>query len=132
MGLFLGKVPQCGDLTMSGHTIYLWVLALFFMETVSKVLKGFVLVLLKLVVVVLLLVVLLTIVLIRNHYTIDVVLATVFTNAFWLLYIGFDHLSRMSNKEFVQSIIGRIFRSIEEVPIELECVVPEDDTHSVL
>jgi hypothetical protein len=109
MGLFLNEVPQCGDLTMSGHTVYLWVLALFCMETISGVFGGCLVFLIKLVIVVLLFLVTVTIVLIRNHYTIDVVLAMVFTPLFWMLYTGMQYLTSMDWKPFKTSLIGKIF-----------------------
>jgi hypothetical protein len=113
MGLFLNEVPQCGDLTMSGHTIYLWVLALFCMETISGVFGGCVVFLIKLVIVVLLLLVAMTIILIRNHYTIDVVLSTVFTPLFWMLYTGMQYLTHMDWKPFKTSLIGKVFTWID-------------------
>jgi hypothetical protein len=100
--------------------------ALFGLETFSKARSGFWAVLVKLIVVIPLLFVLASIVAIRNHYTIDVVLATVFTNALWLIYTGFDHLSRMGNRQFVDSLIGRIFRRIEDVPIGVQFAAAED------
>jgi hypothetical protein len=109
LGLFLDTVPQCGDLTMSGHTIYLWVLALFCLETLSKVFSGCVIKLIKLVVVATLLMMTTTIVLIRNHYTIDILLGTVFTNLLWMLHTGMEHLVMIKWKGFLDSTIGSVF-----------------------
>lgn len=86
VGLFLGSMPQCGDLAMSGHTIYLWVLTLYITDAFEKVFSGKILMLIKIVVYLLLIFVTITIILIRNHYTIDILLATVFCNILWSLY----------------------------------------------
>jgi hypothetical protein len=116
MGLFLGSVPQCGDLTMSGHTIYLWVLALFFLETMSRVTNNFLFFLIKLVIYLSLLFVTVTIVLIRNHYTIDIVLATTFVNMFWWWYGQCEDLVDMKWGPFVNTWFGKVFIWITEKP----------------
>jgi hypothetical protein len=117
LGLFLDTVPQCGDLTMSGHTIYLWVLALFCLETVSRVFSGPIVGLLKLVVAAMVLLMTATIILIRNHYTIDIVLGTVFTNLLWVLYSGMEHLAMIRQKEFAESAVGRAFMWVEGIAV---------------
>lgn len=122
MGFFLDRFPQCGDLTMSGHTIYLWIVALYFTETLQKTFKGLIVSLIKVVVYVLLTFVLITIVLIRNHYTIDVFLATIFTNMLWTMYSWSDHLLRMDHQPFVKSYVGRAFKWIENVYAEADAL----------
>lgn len=82
----LGPMPQCGDLTMSGHTIYLWVCGLFIMDTMSNLVSGWLLISIKFCIYTLLFIVSFTIILIRNHYSIDVVIAIVFTCFLWHFY----------------------------------------------
>jgi hypothetical protein len=133
MGLFLNEVPQCGDLTMSGHTVYLWVLALFCMEMISTIFGGCLMFFIKLVIVLLLFLVTITIVLIRNHYTIDVVLSTVFTPLFWMLYTGMQYLTDMDWKPFKTSFIGKIFVWIDADVAAIDVAESENgDSSSVL
>ncbi|OHT05425.1 hypothetical protein TRFO_26843 [Tritrichomonas foetus] len=114
LGLFLGSVPQCGDLTMSGHTIYLWVLALFLTDALDKIFTGRILILIKLIIYVLLLFVTLTIILIRNHYTIDILLATIFTNMLWTLYGWMANLSNFNHHDFTKTYAGKFIGYLEK------------------
>ena len=113
MGLFLGDLPQCGDLTMSGHTIYLWILAFYLLSALEKVLKDKLIILIKFVVYVLLSFVSATIIWIRNHYTIDIMLAIFFSNALWTLYGWMAELVHM--KTSLSKTLGwKIFQWLED------------------
>lgn len=113
VGLFLDRFPQCGDLTMSGHTIYIWVCALYFLDIMEKVFQGFVLMLMKAVIYTMVILVTVTIILIRNHYTIDIVMATVFTNMVWSGYTWCQYLLRMGYKPFLNTYAGRFVKWVE-------------------
>jgi len=114
IGLFVGEIPQCGDLTMSGHTIYLWVLGLFIIDSLTKFMSPKALVLAKIPLICVLLFVSCTIVFIRNHYAIDVVLAIVYVNMLWKLYsLGQVFLS-ISQEPFSSSRIGKILKWLEK------------------
>ena len=115
-GVFLDRIPQCGDLTMSGHTVYIWSFALYFLENMERILSRSLFLLLKTVIYLMIGIAIITIVLIRNHYTIDIVLATVFTNLVWTGYTWAQHLVNMRYKPFCTSLPGRIFMWIELVP----------------
>ena len=115
LGLFLDRFPQCGDLTMSGHTVYIWVVALYFLENMERVLKGYTLFLMKAVIYLMVLLATLTIILIRNHYTIDIVLATAFTNIMWMAYSWAQHMVNMAYKPFCSTCLGRFLKWIEFV-----------------
>ena len=115
MGLFLGNMPQCGDLTMSGHTIYLWVLALFILDILNVAFQNnpCILIMIKIAIYLLLFLVCAAIVLIRNHYTIDVVLAIVFVNILWQIYSWLQNLVRDGTEEFKSSIYSKIMLWLE-------------------
>lgn len=114
MGLFLGNIPQCGDLTMSGHTIYLWSLLLYIIDTLNSIFIGEEIFFCKIVAYILLFLALLTIILIRNHYTIDVLLATVFVNIIWMLYSLMATLTHINNHSFKKTINGKIIEWFEQ------------------
>jgi hypothetical protein len=118
LGLFLNEVPQCGDLTMSGHTVYLWVLALFCLETLSRVFSGWTITLIRFALALTVSAMVATIVLIRNHYTIDILIGTVFTILFWVLYTGLEHLAKIQSRKFVDSPIGALFLWIEAPAVD--------------
>ncbi|OHS98376.1 hypothetical protein TRFO_08975 [Tritrichomonas foetus] len=119
LGLFLGSVPQCGDLTMSGHTIYLWVLALYLTDALNKIFQGKILMMIKCVIYILLVFVTLTIIFIRNHYTIDILLASVFVNGIWTLYGWMSNLNQINHREFTKSLLGKFIRWLEKKPNEI-------------
>lgn len=114
LGLFLGNIPQCGDLAMSGHTIYLWVLALYVIDALDQIFIGKILVLIKSVIYFLLLFITTTIILIRNHYTIDILFATVFVNMIWQLYSWMAILIHINHYSFRKSLNGKIIEWFEQ------------------
>lgn len=113
LGLFLGSIPQCGDLAMSGHTIYLWVLALYIIDVLNIIFVGKILTMIKIVIYFLLIFVTITIILIRNHYTIDILFATVFVNLIWTLYSWMAILVRINHYSFKKSLHGKIIEWLE-------------------
>lgn len=114
LGLFLGNIPQCGDLAMSGHTIYLWVLALYIIDALNIIFSGKILALIKILMYFLLVFVTITIILIRNHYTIDILFATVFVNLTWTLYSWMAVLTRIKHYSFKKSLQGKIIEWFEK------------------
>lgn len=114
VGLFLGNIPQCGDLTMSGHTIYLWVLALFITDALNVIFSGKILMLMKILIYLILVLVTITIILIRNHYTIDILFATVFVNLIWTYYTWMAILIKIKHHAFRKSRLGEIMGWFEK------------------
>lgn len=118
-GVWYGDVPQCGDLTMSGHTIYNWTLTLFFLNTISNGLENYPLVVLciKIIFYTAITTVTTYIILIRNHYTIDIVLAVVYVILVWNIYgLGLIKL-KIENKSFLKTTFGR-FMNWAEKPLD--------------
>ncbi|KAH0789461.1 hypothetical protein GPJ56_006610 [Histomonas meleagridis] len=113
MGLFLNEVPQCGDLTMSGHTVYIWALIRYLFEILDKIFCGKIYKTIKIVVYSTVCLVLVTIVMIRNHYTIDIILGSVFTNAIWELYSKLQ-IVRSFDHQFSSSFLGKFINWMEK------------------
>lgn len=114
-GLFLNRFPQCGDLTMSGHTVFLWSISLYFLETLEKVIPATAFKVLKVIVYGMVIGATLLIILIRNHYSIDIVMATMFTNLIWTGYTWCQYLLRMEYLPFANSKVGQFLAWIESV-----------------
>ena len=118
MGLFLNEVPQCGDLTMSGHTTYIWAITRYLFEILDKMFGGKMYKVIKFVTYSIICLVLVTIIMIRNHYTIDIILGTVFTNAIWDLYSKLQVLRTFDNlpNSFLTKFINWMEKDRDENP----------------
>ncbi|KAH0789307.1 hypothetical protein GPJ56_006758 [Histomonas meleagridis] len=114
MGLFLNEVPQCGDLTMSGHTTYLWVVTRYLFEILDKIFFGKMFNVIKFLVYTILSLVLITIIMIRNHYTIDIILGTVFTNIIWELYSKLQAIRTFECGDFENTFLGKFINWMEK------------------
>lgn len=115
-GIWLNAVPQCGDLAMSGHTIFIWLLTFVFLNTMKGALeeRPTILACIRIVFFTMLTIITAYIIFIRNHYTIDILLAVVYTVLVWYVYeLGVIKLA-VEPKQFVKTWFGRFMQWAEK------------------
>lgn len=118
LGFGLGSYPQCGDLTISGHTMFLWISFLNLKNTYKKALRRKMANLLSLIMFILVLVALIFIILLRHHYTIDVVLGILVPQLLWMIYTEIEEDEIKSSKSIVQRFIYWLeLKEEEEIPL---------------
>lgn len=72
----------CNDLIVSGHTLFMWISLKF----LSEIIKGYSCLVTKIVTVI----VLINIIMVRNHYSVDVIMAVLFSELTWALLKKID------------------------------------------
>lgn len=129
-GMF-SKYPQCGDLIISGHSIFLWLgmhilleaIGLRFNRPFSSLISGFL--------VIMTLIILDYIVITRSHFTIDVVLAALITEMIWYSYTQIQKRLKLepnaSDSFFLKMVKWNETRVVE--PEQTEEVVQENIEH---
>ncbi|KAH0794890.1 phosphatidylcholine:ceramide cholinephosphotransferase 2-like isoform X6 [Histomonas meleagridis] len=85
LGMFLTH-PQCGDLVISGHTMFLWLSTLGILDVIRIKIPTPFKQLMSASWVMFIMVSLLFIIISRNHYSIDVWFGFIFPQMFWMLY----------------------------------------------
>lgn len=118
LGMFL-TYPQCGDLIISGHTMYLWlalrvvlnVINVAFRSPMSDIISGSLIVFVVSACA--------YIIVVRNHYSIDVWLGVILTEIIWIAYSGYEQHAENEPSED-DSFLLRIIRWLEtrSVPIQ--------------
>ena len=117
VGMFL-SVPQCGDLIVSGHTIFLWLGAKTCADVINKavipplnhLISGFINSLTFTAII--------YIIISRNHYTVDVWFGFLFPELLWHLYSGFQIATALPPKPD-DGLILKFIRWLEKRPIPL-------------
>ncbi|OHT12764.1 hypothetical protein TRFO_17310 [Tritrichomonas foetus] len=85
LGMFL-KYPECGDLIISGHTMFIWLAARTVMDMVTKTIPNPLRCLICGSILALVITAMVYIIISRNHYTIDVWFGFLFPETLWILY----------------------------------------------
>jgi hypothetical protein len=114
------KIPQCGDLIVSGHTMTLWVMVLFLLDSFKRLFEARVYSAMRLAVLLPIAVILFGIVAIRNHWGIDVWLATLVTVGGWYVMSGLRMIAAIEGNSDIssRSWIVRVVAWFDEHPYE--------------
>jgi len=108
------KIPNCGDLMMSGSITLQWTLGLYILETFlcgSGIENRFLHYLINRVILV---IIALFQILARVHYTIGAALSITFVELSWLIYGSFQSLNNKGYSPFLTSTFGQFFSWIED------------------
>ena len=100
MGMF-AKLPQCGDLIISGHTMFLWLSFKWIMEAAGRMVRKTTAHTIDIISVVEFIIIASYITLSRNHYTIDVWLGFLLAEATFDLYVFLEQKAQTSSNNLV-------------------------------
>ena len=108
------NVPQCGDLMISGYTVFQSSLFYYSIDLFNHLYSGTNLLIIKIVLILLLLISSLGTILLRSQYTIGVVLAFFFFSFIWIMYSLMQSMYYIAYGRFLTTNIGFLFSLLEE------------------
>lgn len=104
-GMF-AKLPQCGDLIVSGHTMFMWQTSRWIMEVTQRILPTWFSFLVKLASYYTFLTGICYITLSRNHYTIDIWFGFIISEACFYIYGMLEEkVEDASNNQFMVRVL---------------------------
>ena len=114
LGMFL-SLPQCGDLIISGHTMWLWLASRTICSSMEYALPRPFNWLLNIILITFTLITMCYIILSKNHYSIDVWFAFLFTELFFSLYNSLSE-NAIQPQRPTWSLIQKIIKYFETRP----------------
>jgi hypothetical protein len=93
LGIFL-RYPECGDLIISGHMMFMWLIMKFLHSGLKNGLRPSVATFVNLLISETVMIAAVYIIISRNHYSVDVVLAIILTEILWTAYCSAQSSAR--------------------------------------